>query len=477
MDIYESTEKNAEKISEMFSNSFDLTLREFSVNGKKAAAVSLDGMVDEMKVTESIIKPLTDKANFNIFNSTFEQIKKTAFKGVSINEENDLEKLAQSVSDGNLILFLEDCDSAFVFSVQGFPKRGIDVPQSEQNERGSSESFTDNFKDNVSLLRRRLRTPKLIFVQKEIGTISRTNVLFCYLDDRADKEMVKKIEKRLEKTDIDTLLGSGYLAPFLDNRSTSLFSDTGFTERPDMLAAKLTEGRIGIIVDGTPFALIVPYLFIDYFHSLDDYMTNSLYATFIRFLRIACFFISTALPGFFVAICVFHPEVLPSSIMLDIATAEAKTPFSLTFEAVAIHLIYEIVREAGLRMPVAIGHAVSIVGALVVGDAAVTAGFIAAPMLMVVALTAISTAVISKLNDSVALIRFVLTIIGGLTGFFGLFVCIGLLLADICSVNPYGVPFSTPFSPFVKKSWPDAVYKRNSRILARNRERIKELEF
>lgn len=477
MDIFGSAEKNAQTLRDAFSNSFDFAVRDFYVNGKKAAAVSLDGMVDEMKITECIIKPLTDKPNFNKLSSTFEQIKKSVFKGISINEESDFNKLTQAVSDGNLVLFLDNCESAFIFSVQGFPKKGIDEAQSEQNERGSSESFTDNFKDNITLLRRRLRTPKLVFKQTEIGQTSRTKVIFCYVTDRADMKMLKKIEKRLSETNIDTLLGSGYLTPFLDNRPVSLFSDTGFTERPDMLAAKLTEGRIGIIVDGTPFALIVPYLFIDYFHSLDDYMASSLYAAFIRILRISSFFISTALPGFFVAICVFHPEVLPSNIMLDIAAAEARTPFSLTFEAFAIHLIYEIVREAGLRMPVAIGHAVSIVGALVVGDAAVTAGFIAAPMLMVVALTAISTAVISKLNDSVALIRFVLIIVGGFTGFFGLFVCIGLLLSEICSINPYGVPFSAPFSPFVKRAWNDAIIKRNSKVIANKREKVRELEF
>lgn len=477
MDIFDSTEKNAQKIREMFGDTFDLVIREFSVNGKKAAAVSLDGMVDEMKITESIIKPLTDKANFGKFSLTTEQIKKNVFKGMSIDEENDIKKLAEAISDGNLILFLEDAANAFVFSVQGFPKKSIDAPQSEQNERGSCESFTDNFKDNVTLLRRRLRTPNLVFIQKEIGKTSRTNVLFCYLTDRVDMKMLNKIEKRLGSTDIDTLLGSGYLKPFLDDRAPSLFSDTGFTERPDMLAAKLTEGRIGIMVDGTPFALIVPYLFIDHFHSLDDYMSSSIYALFIRVIRISCFFVCTALPGFFVAICVFHPEVLPSNIMLDIAASEAKTPFSIMFEAVAIHIIYEIVREAGLRMPTAIGHAVSIVGALVVGDAAVTAGFIAAPMLMVVALTAISSAVISKLHESVALIRFALIIVGGLTGFFGLFVCLGLLIADICSLDPYGVPFSAPFSPFVKKAQVDAVLKGTSRTLSENKENIKELEF
>ena len=268
-----------------------------------------------------------------------------------------------------------------------------------------------------------------------------------------------------------------YLRPFLDKEIPSLFSSTGFTQRPDMLAGKLTEGRIGIFADGCPFALIVPYLFIDYFHSLDDYAANPVYAFFIRSLRIVCFLIGTLLPGLFVAACDFHPEVLPPSILPDVAAAEAVTPFSLAFEAIAIHLIYEIVREAGLRMPKTVGHAVSIVGALVVGDAAVNAGLIAAPMLMIVAFTAISSAVISKLHESVALIRFVMIILGGALGFYGIFLFFGLIIADICSIQPFGIPFSAPFSPFVKKGLSDAVRRADWRKKGKTTIRTEEMRF
>ena len=476
MRIYERAADNVRALKELFHGSFDLQIREFAVNGSPAAAAFLDGMCDETRIAECVIKPLTDKENFPLFVSPADAIRRRAFKGMSLAEATDLTAAAAALTEGNLALFLEGGDRAFLFGMQGFPKRGIDAPETEQNEFAGSERFADSFKDNVTLLRRRLKTPALATERSVIGETSRTDVVLCYLADRADPEMLEKVRRRLAKTELDTLLGSGYLKPFLDGGG-SLLSDTGYTERPDMLAAKLGEGRIGVIVDGSPFALIVPYLFIDYFHTADDYMGSPAYALFLRLLRLACFVISAALPGLFVAVCDFHPEVLPQSVMLDIAAAEAKTPFSLAFEAIAIHLIYEIVREAGLRMPVAVGHAVSIVGALVIGEAAVTAGLIAAPMLMVVALTAVCSAVTPKLHAPLALTRFGLIVLGGLTGFFGVFLAFGAALTEICALSPYGVPFLLPFSPFVKRAQLDAVRRAGWQRLAKYRPKIREMKL
>ncbi len=476
MGIYQNAADNARALRTLFHGSFDLQIREFTVNGAPAAAAFLDGMCDELRIAECVIKPLTNRENFTLFGDTAEAIRARAFKGMGISEETELTAVAAALTEGNLALFLEDGDCAFIFGMQGFPKKGIDAPETEQNELGGTERFADSFKDNITLLRRRLKTPALVTERLVIGETSRTDVILCYLEGRADPEMLKKVKRRLAKTGLDTIPGSGCLKPFLDGGGT-LFSDTGYTERPDMLAAKLGEGRIGVIVDGSPFALIVPYLLIDYFHFTDDYMGSPVTALFLRLLRLACFLISTALPGLFVAACDFHPEWLPQSIMPDIAAAEAKTPFSLVFEAIAIHLIYEIVREAGLRMPAAIGHAVSIVGALVVGEAAVTAGLIAAPMLMVVALTAVAAAVIPKLHAPAALLRFGLIALGGLTGFYGIFLALGLIAAELCAVSPYGVPFSLPLSPFVKRAQVDAVARAGWRRLAKYRAKIREMKL
>lgn len=219
------------------------------------------------------------------------------------------------------------------------------------------------------------------------------------MSDRVNPRTLEKVLKRIKEAELDTVIGSGYLQPFLDHRIPSLFTAVGRTERPDTLTAKLAEGKIGIIVDGTPDALVVPYLFTEHFHSLDDYLKRPYYATFIRVLKIVSFIFSVFLPGAYVAVCTFHQEVIPETMIMSIAVQESKTPLPIMAEALLIHLIYEIVREAGLRMPKTVGHAVSIVGALVIGDAAVTAGLVAAPMLIIVGLTAVSSFVVSSLYE------------------------------------------------------------------------------
>lgn len=447
-------------ITRSFSGSFDLVKREIDFSGIRAFVFILDGMCDEIKITESIIKPVTD-CEIPEGMSADEIIKKSLFKGTNMKEKTSIADCARDIISGNLVLIYEGGKSAFSFPFQGFPKSAVNEPQSEQNERGSQEGFSDNFKDNASLIRRRLRTPDLVIRQITIGKASNTPVLLCYIKDKVSDRLLSDVTKRLEKIELEAVLGSGYLRPFLDNRHPSFFTDTGITERPDTFSAKLMEGRVGIICDGTPFALIVPYLFIDYFHAVDDYLSSTYYAVFMRLLRIICFIIAAVLPGAFVAISLFHPEIMPADIMYGISAATGKTPFPIMVEALTIHFIYEVVREAGLRMPRSVGHAVSIVGALVIGDAAVTAGLIAAPMLIVVALTAISSSVISKLHEPVAILRFGFIVIGGFTGLYGIMLGLGIMIIDICSVSPYGIPFSAPLSPFVRRAQTDAIIRRS----------------
>ena len=462
--------QDADNVSACFGESFDIIRREILFGDTSLFVFVLDGMCDEIKITESLIKPLTEPYPEASEEKLQTKIKKRLFKGTNIKEINSSEEAALNIILGNVILICDGEKTALSFPLQGFPKKAINEPQTEQNERGPQEGFTDNFKDNVTLLRRRLRTPELVLKQFNAGKTSNTPIIVCYLKDRIDAEILKEIEKRISNMNLEAVLGSGYIRPFLDTRRPSFFSDTGITERPDTLAAMLLEGRIGIIVDGTPFVLIVPYLFIDYFHATDDYLSSTYYAFFMRILRIVSFIIASVLPGAFVAICLFHPEIMPADIMYGISAATGKTPFPIMIEALTIHFIYEIVREAGLRMPRAVGHAVSIVGALVIGDAAVSAGLIAAPMLIIVALTAISSSVTVKLHEPVAIMRFGFILIGGFTGLYGIMLGLGLMIIDICSVSPYGVPLSAPLSPFIanaqndtifRKSWTNAKRKKN----------------
>ena len=468
---------DSEAVRNIFSGSFDLIVREILFGNLKIFVFILDGMCDEIKITEGIIKPLTERHSDINEDSLNTEIRKRLFKGTNVKSVKTVEEAAQNIILGNLITVAEGEKEALAFSVQGFPRKPPGDPQSEQNERGSQEGFTDNFKDNVTMLRRRLRTPKLVIKQLTLGKTSNTPTLICYMSDKVSDELLDKVTKRISKINLDAILGSGYIRPFLDNRHPSFFTDTGITERPDTFSSMLLEGRIGIIVDGTPFALIVPYLFIDYVHAVDDYLSSPYYAIFMRSLRLVCFLIAALLPGTFVAVTLFHPEIMPADIMYGIAAATGRTPFPIMIEALTIHFIYEIVREAGLRMPRSVGHAVSIVGALVIGDAAVTAGLIAAPMLIVVALTAISSSVIVKLHEPVAILRFGFIIIGGFTGLYGIMLGIGIMLVDICSVSPYGIPFSAPVSPFVLKAQEDVLIRKNWTKLNQESKLIQRMKF
>ncbi len=472
-----AAEANLRAVKTLLGGSFDLVVRELSVAGLKAYTVSFDGLCDELKITEAVVKPLTDPKLKQPDGRLFDAVAERLYKGTDVKTLYTAREAAQAALDGNLVLLAEGESAALSFSLQGFPKRSVSEPKSEQNEKGGQEAFTDCFKDNTALLRRRLRTPTLTLEQISMGNATNTPVVLCYLRDRADIKMIKEVRIRLQNTQLDAVLGAGYLRPFLDGKRPSFFKRTGVTERPDTLAAMLTEGRIGVIVEGTPYAVILPYLFTDHFHTADDYLSGPFYACFMRVLRVAAVIVAAMLPGVFVAVCVFHPEIIPADIMLDIAKAESKTPFPLMAEALIIHLIYEAVREAGLRMPVAVGHAVSIVGALVIGDTAVTAGLIGAPMLIVVALTAVCSSVAVRLYETVSLMRFAFILIGGLTGLYGIMLFAGLMLTDLCAGAPFGVPYSAPLSPFVKQAQQDAIWRAGWRKPGRRITTVKEMKF
>lgn len=441
--------KNKLLLMQIFGNSFDLMFRDIACGEALFTAAFLDGMCDRLFLSQALIRPLSD-LQLRQGDNALLSLCEASFDGMEQAVLSTLEETAETLIAGSIVLFTDGECKCVAFNAPNFSKRNISEPMSEQQEKGSREGFCDFFKDNVTLLRRRLRTPLLHIERRVIGRTSNTYICICYLENRVDRELLDDVRTKLSKADPDIISGAGSLRAFLDTNGTSLFSGVGTTERPDTLASMLAQGRIGIIIDGVPFALVVPQLFIDHFHSLDDYLTRPYYAMLLRLLRIAGFFIATMLPGLFVAVSVFHPELLPANVMFDIAVSISQTPFPLVFEAIIIHFIYEIVREAGLRMPKMVGHAVSIVGALVIGDAAVSAGLIAVPMLIVIALTAISSAILQGIHEPMALLRLIFILAGGTMGLFGVALAAGSVCVTICSISPYSIPYSAPFSPFPK---------------------------
>lgn len=457
-EISSSLSKNLMTIKELFGESFDLVIKESEVNSVRIAFIALDGMYNGLHASQAVVEPslnvtkiITTPAEIYEHLCSFRATECDAKEAVT------MKQAVQFLLAGCMLLFVDKVSLCRAFSVQGYPRRSVQSPESESQENGSHEGFADMYKDNVTLVRRRLRSPFIRFETITAGATGNNSVVVCYHAKRADPEIVKDVKNRLKNITLDFVCGAGALRPFLENRRISFFTTVGTTERPDVFSAKIAEGRIGIIIDGTPYALIVPYLFIENFHSLDDYLNRPYYAAVTRILKIICFILAVFLPGTYVAVGTFHQEIFPTEVLSDVVASLQNTPFPLTVESLIIHFIYEIVREAGLRMPKSVGHTVSIVGALVIGDAAVSASLISAPMLIIVAITAICSAVLPSLHQPSSILRLIFIILGGTMGLYGIMLGFSFVLCDICSMNSFGIPFTAPISPFDRYATRDSV--------------------
>ena len=460
----------------LFADSGDLVIHELEICGIPCAVLLCEGMVDTNVWSKMFAQPLT---NLSLTDpspeAVLDWIRHRSLLAPDQKEVLTYGDLFRFMMSGFVVLMIDGVESCPVFGIQGFAGRSVGEPASELNERGSREGFIEKLRPNFSLLRRRIKSPDLIFEMINIGTKSRTDGALVYMRDMVSPELLREVKYRLSKIKIDVVLESGYVQPFLDSGPLSLFSGVGVTERPDTLCAKVAEGRIGVLIDGTPYALIVPYLFSENFQSLDDYSHRPYFATFIRWFKYVAFAMSILLPGLYVAIGSFHPELLPAPLLMSLVVSEEATPFPLMSEALVIFFLYELMREAGLRMPRAVGHAVSIVGALVIGDAAVTAGLIGAPMVLVVALTAISSFVVPSLYEPVTILRFAFIAIGGMSGVFGIFTILCGVLVNLCAVNPLGVPVTSPAAPFSLYPMRDVFVRWGWRTLAREDLRVQDL--
>ncbi len=465
------------RLRQTFQNSVDLTIRDICLSGRKAAVVTIDNMIDKQILAEGILEPLlTYSFADNTPEACFQTISEKVLYTAELMALTTFEALEESIMSGFAVLVIDGCEKAAAVGIQGYASRSVSEPESDIVQRGSKEGFVESLRVNMTLMRRRLRTAKLKFETMTIGRTSHTQIALCYLTDTVSKDILHRLKERLNRIPLDTVLTAGYLVPFLeDPQGRSVFSGVGISERPDTVCGKLTEGRIAVLVDGVPSALIVPYIFAEYFQSLDDYSNRAYFATFTRFLKYGAFIISILLPGLFVSLGTYHPELFPTLMLNKIAASIAATPLSLTTETILILFIYEIMREAGLRMPQPLGYAVSIVGGLVIGDTAVNAGLIGAPTLMVVAVSAISSYVVPNLYAPSAILRLVLTLTGGWLGIWGMAIAVCILLVNLCGKTSFGVPYTTPVSPISAAALRDVLVRADWRILSRKKAKIQDL--
>ena len=456
-------------LQSQFDNSADLSVRVFTLKSAlkiQAAVITMEGLVDKEQLSQSVLNPLL---TFDYGARDSAAVSVIAYSSVMASSDviklSSADEIVTYITSGFAVLMIDGAEELYAVGVQGYSFRGVSEPESEVVQRGSREGFTEPLRVNMSMIRRRMKTPDLKFEQMTVGTDSKTQLMICYLQSQVSLDLLNKLKNRLSGCNLETVLASGYLSDYLeDNGSGSLFSGVGISERPDTVCGKLTEGRIAIIVDGTPAVMIVPHLFVEEFQSVDDYSNRTYYAAFIRLMKYLSFFVSVFLPG----------EYFPTWLLINTSESLAQTPFPVTAEVLAITVVYEIMKEAGLRIPKSLGHAVSIVGALVIGDSAVNAGIISASTLMVVATAAICGYVTSPLYPPIMMLRMLFIVVGGFTGLWGITLATAVVLIGMCAKTSLGVPYLSSLSPFSLRRMRDVFIRAGWRQLSKHTIRVQK---
>lgn len=454
--IHPDLAQNISRIKEISDGSSDVMINEFTLSGIPAALLICEGMVSTSIITDLILEPITNLQLANITTpKLMEHLNNELLLSLDRAEAKNYHDLFRFLNSGFAVILLHGASSALVYGVQGYDKRSVSEPSGESNVLGAEDGFTETVRVNMSLVRRRMKTPFLKMELFPIGEKSQTDICLCYMYDRVPKKLIFEIKNRLQNTELESVLSTGYLQPFLENRRGCLFDTVSTTQRPDVLTAKILEGRVGILIDGTPFALVVPKLMCESFQTMDDYCFRPYYTTCIRFLKYLAFLITLLLPALYVAVSLHHPELLNRTLLLILAQAEENAPLSLTIEAIGVLIVYEIIREAGLRLPKAVGGSVSLVAGLIVGDAAVSSGLISTPMLTVTAIAVISGFVIPDLNQPITILRIAFILAGGLLGLFGIGLLGSAVIFNACAGESFGFPTTAPIAPFRKRGMRD----------------------
>lgn len=464
---------NTETFNCLFKDNNNFKTRKIINNQEKKVEFLLcfiNGIVDPKIINEDIIKPLS----MHTFNHKKHLLTKIATEVIFINEikeSNDIKEIVEGITSGDTILILDGCDKVLILNTKFFPTRAISEPESEKILSGPREGFNESLTTNLSLLQRKFKTNQLRTKIMTIGKQTNTDICICYVESVVDKEILNNLYQKLEEIDIDAILDSNYISELINGKKYSPFKKIGITERPDAVVGKILEGRIAILVDGSPVALTLPYLFIENFQSPEDYYLSPDYGSIYRTIRILGFFLTVCVPSLYIAIVAFHQEMLPTSLFINIAMERQSAPFPAGLEAVVMLILFEILRETGIRMPTNIGQALSIVGALVVGQAAVEAELVAAPMIIVVGITGITSLLVPKLNPSVIIYRFAILFATILIGFLGFILGLSALLIHMLNLKSFGVSQVSKLGSLkpqdrkdglTRKSWKDMITRPNT---------------
>ncbi len=406
------------------------------------ALIYMDGMVDSEQLNDAVIKPILVSNPLMDSENLAEYIETQVLFARDVKRASDIAKMIEGILYGEALIVINGETIGLMVDTKGWRTRGIKEPEDEKVLQGPREGFEEAALLNIAMLRRKLQTPDFCCEMMRVGRRTATMVFVCYLGSLAEEKTVEELKKRIKKIDIDGILDSNYIAEQVRDNKYSVFKTMGTTERPDIAAARLLEGRIAVIVDGTPVVLTIPYLFSENFQSDEDYYLNFLVSSVGRLLRFICFFLSVSIPGIFIALSTFHKELLPTSLAIAVAEQRGGVPFSPFTECLLLIFIFEILRESGIRMQQGLGHALSIVGGLVVGQAAVEARIISTPMLIVIALSGISGLMIPKLKGAVFYLRLFFVFLSASLGLFGFIAGMAVIIMYIISLSSFGTDYT-----------------------------------
>ncbi|MCC3376849.1 spore germination protein [Cohnella sp. REN36] len=448
-------EANIAALREKLNNSGDLIVREFLIGSSAPAGAALffiDGLADSHSIHQFILEPLMLQGASPMASgaSLPGRLKDSLLTVGQIGEIRSLDELAESILSGKAALLLQGWDFGFEIAMAGWERRNVSEPTNQTVVRGPKESFTENLRTNTALIRRKIKDPALTLEERKIGRRTKTAVAMMFIQGIASDSVVREVRQRLDRIDTDAILESGYIEEFIQDEKITVFPTVQNSERPDSVAAALLEGHVALIVDGTPHVLVVPALFIQFMQASEDYYQRSDIGTLIRIIRYIGLFIALFGPALYIAITTFHQEMLPTQLLISLAAQREGVPFPAFIEGLMMEITYEILREAGIRMPRAVGQAVSIVGTLVIGQAAVEAGIVSPAMVIVVSITAISSFVVPQFNMSISIriLRFPLMALTASFGMFGLFIGGFALLLHLSGLRSFGVPYMSPVGPF-----------------------------
>ncbi len=435
----------------------DLVIRRFCIgNGVNAFLFYLDGMSDRSTINLSVLRPLLDKSKYNELNgkNLFDYVYDSVIETHQLEKADTHEKAINDVLTGNTAICIDGYPNYILCETKGFDKRNVDKPQVEGVVKGPQEAYNENLRTNITLVRRILKNKKLTTEFIKLGERNNELLAVLYMKDLTDPSLVAEVKRRLKSLDTDLIMGDGVLEQFIEDNPMSIYPSIISTERPDRTAAHLTEGKVAILADGSPFSLIAPVTVFDFLHTPEDTSLKWQYGTFLRLVRLFAVFVASLLPGLYVALTTFHREMIPTDLLIAIAQAKENVPFPTLVEVILMELSFELIREAGIRIPGIIGNTIGIIGALILGQAAVQANLVSPVLIIIVAFTGLGNFAIPDFSLAFAtrIMRLLYIFSGAFLGFFGISLALLIFLAFGVSQKSFGVPFFSQLAPKARKS-------------------------